>query len=206
MKKKLFTVVALLIVVGVVCGARKLLTPKPKKVAEVHVQSARQEGDPHARVKVVEFIDFQCPACATGMKMLRTYFEKYPHDIFIQVKYFPLTNMHRHAMVSALYSECSSRQNKFWELDALILDQQKQWELLINPEPVFQSMAQQVGMNMAQLNACVASDDARLVINEEKAAGQTLGIKSTPTYFINNQMVVGTKSMEEVMKRLFPTK
>jgi protein-disulfide isomerase len=59
-------------------------------------------------------------------------------------------------------------------------------------------------MDIAKLNTCLASDDARRVINDEKSLGQSLGISSTPTYFINNKMVVGTKSLEEEMKIYFP--
>jgi protein-disulfide isomerase len=50
----------------------------------------------------------------------------------------------------------------------------------------------------------VASDDPRRVINDEKSLGQALGIRSTPTYFINNKMVVGTKSLQDELKTYFP--
>ena len=165
---------------------------------------ARAKGNPQARVKIVEFIDFQCPACAYGIKYLKTFFDQHPNDIYIQVQYFPLTNMHHHAMISALYSECAARQGKFWELDDLMIPQQSQWAQLISPEPVFQAMAQQVGMNIDQLNTCLASDDARKVINDEKSLGQSLGIVSTPTYFINGKMVVGGKSLDDELKKYFP--
>lgn len=112
--------------------------------------------------------------------------------------------MHHHAMISAIYSECAARQGKFWELDDVMIPQQQQWAQLINPEPVFQSMAAQVGMDMNQLNTCVASDDARKVINDEKSIGQSLGINSTPTYFVNGKMVVGVKSLQDELKNYFP--
>jgi protein-disulfide isomerase len=54
------------------------------------------------------------------------------------------------------------------------------------------------------LNSCLASDDARKVINDEKALGQSLGIASTPTYFINNKMVVGVKSLQDELKKYIP--
>jgi len=201
MSKWQSTLVIILILVGSIVGAKVLLIPK--KVV-VNVQQGRTKGDPNARVKIVEFVDFQCPACAHGITLLKSYFAEHPNDIYLQVRYFPLTNMHQHAMISALYSECASRQGKFWELDDQMIPQQSQWAQLINPEPVFQAMAQQVGMDVNQLNTCLASDDARKVINDEKSLGQTLGINETPTYFINNKMVVGTKSLTEELKNYFP--
>ena len=201
MNKWLSTLVIVFVLVGLVVGTKYFLTPKK---SQINVQMARAKGNPGARVKIVEFIDFQCPACAFGIKYLKTIFDKHPDDIYLQVKYLPLTNMHHHAMISALYSECAARQGKFWALDDLMIPQQSQWAQLISPEPVFQSMAAQAGMNIDQLNACLASDDARKVINDEKSFGQSVGIASTPTYFINGKMVVGTKSLQDELKTYFP--
>jgi protein-disulfide isomerase len=201
MNKTLSGLVIVLALVGLVVGVKIFLMPKKM---EINLQAARAKGNPQARVKIVEFIDFQCPACAYGIKYLKTFFDQHPNDIYLQVRYFPLTNMHHHAMISALYSECAARQGKFWELDDLMIPQQSQWAQLISPEPVFQAMAAQVGMDINQLNSCLASDDARKVINDEKSLGQSLGIASTPTYFINNKMVVGTKSLADELKTYFP--
>src|SRR5260370_121334 len=156
MKKEQLTVVIILVLVGVMAAAR--LLPMHKK-PDVDLQMARAKGNPGARVRIVEFIDFQCPACAFGVKYLKTFFDLHPNDIYLQVRYFPLTNMHHHAMISALYSECAARQGKFWDLDDVMIPQQNQWAQLINPEPVFQAMAVQVGMDMGQLNACLSSDE-----------------------------------------------
>jgi protein-disulfide isomerase len=202
MNKLQSTLVIVLVLVGFIAGTKIFLAPKK---TEINSQEARAEGNPQARVKIVEFIDFQCPACAYGMKYLRTFVDRHPNDIYLQMRYFPLTNMHHHAMISALYSECAARQGKFWALDDLMMAQQSQWAQLISPEPVFKAMASQVGMNIDQLNTCLASDDARKVINNEKSLGQSLGISSTPTYFINNKMVVGAKSLEDELKTYFPS-
>ena len=201
MNKKQLTFLIVLVLVGVIVGFKFFLGGKS---VAFYAQKARSKGGETARVKIVEFIDFQCPACANGVKILGTYFDRHPNDIHLQIKYFPLTNMHRHAIISALYSECAARQGKFWPLNDLMMPQQSQWAQLISAEPVFQSMASQVGMDIVQLNACLASDDARRAINDEKSLGQSLGISSTPTYFINNKMVVGTKSLEEELKTYFP--
>jgi protein-disulfide isomerase len=201
MKKWQLSLGVIVILIAGVVAAKVLMAPKN---AVINLENARSKGNPNARVKIIEYVDFQCPACAYGLKYLKTFFEQHPNDLYIQVHYFPLTNMHRHALISALYSECAARQGKFWQLDDLMIPQQEQWEQLINPEPVFQSMAQQVGMNLDQLNTCLSSDDARKVINDEKNVGQSLGITSTPTYFINGKMVVGTQSLRDELKNYFP--
>jgi len=201
MNKWLSTLVIVLALVGLIVGAKVFLAHKK---VEIDWQMARAKGNPQAHVKIVEFIDFQCPACAYGINFLKTFIDKHPQDVYLQVRYFPLTNMHRHAMISALYSECAARQGKFWALDDLMIPQQQQWAQLISPEPIFRAMAQQAGINLDQLDTCLASDSARKVINDEKSLGQSLGINSTPTYFINNKMVVGVKSLQDELKNYFP--
>jgi protein-disulfide isomerase len=201
MNKLQLTLGVVLVLVGLITGAKILGAPKG---AVINLQEARAKGNPDSKIKIVEFIDFQCPPCAYGTKYLKTFFNQHPNDIYLQVRYFPLTNIHHHAMISALYSECAARQGKFWALNELMMPQQSQWAPLISPQPVFQAMATQVGMDINQLNACLVSDDARRVINDEKSLGQSLGIVSTPTYFINNKMVVGTKSLEDELKTYFP--
>ena len=201
MSKVQTTFLIVLLIAGAIGGVKFYMAHQQ---APINLELARSKGNPQARVKIIEYVDFQCPACAFGLNFLRTYFEKHPNDLFIQVHYFPLTNMHHHAMISAMYSECAARQGKFWQLDDLMIPQQSQWAQLISPDPVFQAMAQQAGMDLNQLSSCLASDDARKVINDEKSTGQALGIASTPTYFINGKMVVGVKSLQDELKNYFP--
>ena len=165
---------------------------------------ARAKGNIEAKVRIVEFIDFECPACAYGSKLLKEFFDKYPQDIHLQVKYFPLTGMHRHAMPAALYSECAARQGKFWALHEVMMVQQGQWSQLLSADPVFGEMARGVGVDMNILQACVASDEAHKAINDEKSLGQSMGVQSTPAYFINGKMVVGAKSLIEELNTYFP--
>lgn len=167
---------------------------------------ARSKGSPKAGLQIVEFIDFQCPACAGGSILLRNYFKQYPDQIHLQIKYFPLVRMHTHALKSTYYSECAGRQGKFWEFHDLLMDRQQEWSPLLNGEGVFNDIAGRIKLNLDALKACVASDDTRTVVFDEKAQGESLGIKSTPTYFINGKMLVGTKSLTEEIDAYFSKK
>ncbi len=193
-----------LIIVVTVAGLLGIRWWMASHASAIDAVAARSTGNLQARVKIVEFIDFECPACANGAKMLKEYMERYPNDLHVQMKYFPLTNMHAHAIQSALYSECAARQGKFWALHEQMMPAQQQWSTLVSADPIFQTMAKGVGLNMGQLNACLASEDAKKTINDERSLGQSLGVKSTPTYFINNKMVVGTKLLTEELNQLFP--
>ena len=200
-KRTLTGIIVAVVIVGVF-GFKWVSSLSVKSIDPV---AARAKGNPQARVQVVEFIDFECPACAHGAKLLKEYLSKHPEDIHVQVKYFPLTGHHRHAMPSALYSECAGRQGKFWEFDDLVIAAQSQWSPLISAEPLFDEFARQTGLDMDKLKTCIASPDVSKMIMDERSVGASLGIKSTPTYFINNKMVVGTQSLTDAMNTYFPS-
>src|SRR3989338_5382697 len=75
--------------------------------------AARSKGNPNAAIKIIEYMDFQCPACAKGASYLKDCFTKYPDKFYLQMKQYPL-GMHRHAMQSARYAQGAAQQGKFW--------------------------------------------------------------------------------------------
>lgn len=200
MTKQRLTVLIIIGVLSVVAGLQifSRFSARP-----VDPAAARAKGDPQAKVRIVEFIDFQCPACANGSKILKEYSAKHPSDLHVQVKYFPLAS-HPHSMQAALYSECAGRQKKFWEFHDLLMVQQPQWSPLLSADGSFQNIAREAGLDLAQVNACIASEDAMKAVTDDQAQGKSMGVKSTPTYFINNTMAVGTQTLTEQLNTFFP--
>ncbi len=201
LSKQTLTVIIIVCVIALVVGLKGLHSKSPVNVDPV---VARSLGSDKARVNIVEFIDFECPACAQGSKILKDYVAKYPDQIYLQVKYYPLMNVHHHALQVAAYGECVARQGKFWQFFEPLMVQQAQWSQLVNAQGIFDQIAQAAGVNMAQLKTCVSSDDVSTKIMAEKNIGRSLGVQSTPTYFINTKMVVGTKSLKEELDTYFP--
>ena len=201
LSKQTITGIILVIAIGVVILVRMVLSHFSGAIDPV---AARTTGPKEAKVNIVEFIDFECPACAGGAIKLKEYLTKYPESIRVQVKYYPLMNVHRHAVQVASYVECSARQGKFWPFFDILMPQQGQWSQLINAEGIFDQMAKGVGIDMTKLKSCVSSDDVSATIMSEKTLGRSMGVQSTPTYFINKKMVVGTKSLQEELDTYFP--
>ena len=194
------TILIILFCVAFIYTARFVLGPA-KVTFLSHVSAARVKGNPQASVRITEYIDFQCPACARGAAVLKEYMIKYPSLIYLEVKYFPLSQMHPYALKSALYAECAARQNKFWAFQDLLIEKQAQWERLLNVDPMFQEMAQNANLDLNKLEACVNSDDTKSVVLREKTEGKSQGVDSTPTYFINGKMMVGPKPLREELDK-----
>jgi len=163
---------------------------------------AKIKGDSNAPLKITEFIDFQCPACAKGAMYLKTEMQRHPGMIRLQLKHFPL-QMHQFGFLSAQYAECAAEQGKFWLLHDLLLARQNNWKRLENPRQAFDQMVNEAGIDERQLKTCIKSGRADKIIQQNRAEGSNRRIRSTPTYFVNGKMIVGKKSLElEINKYL----
>jgi protein-disulfide isomerase len=199
--KKNITIVIVLAAIGTIILLKILLFSSTGNVDAV---AARTKGPENAKIDIVEFIDFECPACAYGTQKLKEYMAQYPNSIHLQVRYYPLMNIHHHALEAASYVECVARQGKFWQFFDPLMSSQEQWARLVNVEGVFDQMAQQAGADLGQIKNCLSSGDVSVKIMAEKAIGRSMGVQSTPTYFINKKMVVGSKSLVDELNNYFP--
>lgn len=202
LSKRSLTVFVLLGVIAAVAGIKWFQSGAVRNVDPVE---ARAKGPADAPLQIIEFIDFECPACAYGAQKLKNYMERYPGRIRVEVKYYPLMNVHSHALQAASYMECTARQGRFWDFFDSAMSSQGQWAKLVNIEGVFDHIAEASGVNMGQLKQCLTSEEVATTIMAEKSAGRSMGVQSTPTYFINKKMVVGAKSLEEEMEAYFKT-
>ena len=156
----------------------------------------RTKGNRNAPIHVIEFIDFQCPACAAGSAFLKDFMDKHPGLVRLELKYFPLEKIHHHSLISIRYAECAGRQGRFWPFHDLLLTKQSQWANLAEATSVFDLMAREVGVDPGRLKSCLADEALDALINSDKEEGKSRGVNSTPTYFVNGQLVVGGKSLE----------
>jgi protein-disulfide isomerase len=168
----------------------------------------RSLGNLQYPVKIIAFSDFQCPSCREGAIVLREYMHRYPGQIYLEQRYFPAGIIHRHAYLSAYFAQCAAEQNRFWELYALLFDRQKIWDKMSREEAreVFLRMASSLKMDSVRLQSCVDSSRTRAAILEDKVTGENLGIRATPTYFINGSRVVGPGSLKKEMEKILGEK
>ncbi len=192
--KQFYTFVIIFVIVGFVIAVKTTKRPEATTVAEIDPKVARFKGEANAPIKITEFIDFQCPACANGAKYLKKLMEERPGMISLTMKYFPLRG-HKYGLPSARYAQCAAKQNKFWGFHDRVLASQNDWKKLNDAIPAFEHLAKEINLNSKQLKACLADNALNESITQDKMEGTALGVKSTPTYFVNGKMVVGTKSL-----------
>src|SRR5947208_12865371 len=149
-------------------------------------QSAHIRGNPDAPVTLEEFGDFQCPPCGQFAGFAEQLLKEYDSRLRVVFRNFPLT-AHEHAREAAVAAEAAGFQGKFWEMHDTLYREQSAWSKAPNARELFESYAGTLGLNVGQFKKAMDSDKARERVDSDHALGDSLGIKVTPTMFINKR-------------------
>ena len=199
-------------VIGIVvlCGIAALayVANRPKNVATTVDATKIVAGDPQgyllgkpdAPVQVIEFADFECPACGQFATLAEPDIRKRliePGTINYRFYDFPLP-MHKNTWAASNAAACADEQGKFWEMHDQLFNQQDQWngEATSRPKGKFQEYAKALGLNVDQWEACFDAKkyEPRIKANEQMA--QKRGAGQTPTFVIGNRMIGGAISFD----------
>ena len=158
--------------------------PDSPSVATQKDASAHVRGKPDAPVTLEEFGDFQCPPCGQFAGFAEELLKEYDSRLRVVFRNFPLPG-HEHAREAALAAEAAGFQGKFWEMHDALYREQTSWSKAPNTRELFESYAGTLGLNMEQFKKDMDSDKAKERVDSDHALGDSLGIKVTPTLFIN---------------------
>lgn len=148
-------------------------------------------GPPEAPLTIIEFADFQCPACRAFKADVEELRRRYPNDVRLIYRHFPLST-HPVAVPAARASECAAEQGKFKAMhDALYEDQAS-----IGVVP-WSSFAQAAGLpDLRRFEACISRSEPFQALEKDIAAGNRLGISGTPTVLVNGWRPQGNPGLE----------
>lgn len=160
-----------------------------------HVKNNNREG----QVTIIEYADFQCPACAQYYPIVEQVLSQYQDDqVTFAFRHFPLVNIHPNAMVAHRAAEAAGEQDKFFEMYDLLFQRQTQWSEASNAQEVIDGYAQELELDMDRYSATFNSSDTLSFINSQLDAGQSIGVASTPTFFVDGeQLEQNPRSVEE---------
>lgn len=147
-------------------------------------------------VTLVEFGDFQCPACGAYEPLVRKLTADNSGVLKVVFKHFPLTMIHQNALLAAKASEAAALQGKFWEMHDMLYDKQKEWSAAPNAFDLFVSYAQAIGIDTAKFGTDINNPSIEAKILAELQEGSRLGVQGTPTFFINGKKIENPESPE----------
>lgn len=194
MKKIRYALAGIFIVLVAVTSV--IVLQKGKPAARLSLPAVdlntKSRGPIDAPVQIIEYSDFQCPACKFAEPVLDAILNdpEYAQKIRLVYRHFPLSG-HTWAGPAHQAAECAKRHGKFWEYHHKLYTEQEKWSALPNPLVTFMQYAQNLEMSPDWFAACLTDTEVQQQILAEKNFGMEVEVKSTPTFFINEERVVG---------------
>lgn len=153
-----------------------------------------------ASAVIIEYSDFQCPACGAYYPTMKSIEQKYGDRIGVVYRHYPLTQLHQNAELAARASEAANLQNKFWEMHDLLFERQKVWSTDSAVAKTFTDYAQELNMDAAKFTADLNSSAVKDRVAKDVTSGNVVGITGTPTFFLNGKKLTNPGSEEAFIK------
>ena len=152
-------------------------------------EPAHTHGPANAPAQLEEFGDFQCPPCGMFHPILEQMEEEFGDKLRVTFRQFPLVPAHRHALIAASATEAAGLQGKFWQMHKMIFDHQKDWKDAFDSRPIFEGYAKEIGLDIERYKRDLEGDAVAQRIFLDGKRGYSLGVKGTPTVFLNGREV-----------------
>lgn len=158
------------------------------------------KGKKDAKVTLIEYADFQCPACAAYDPIINQLLTEYADKIFYVYRMFPLTNIHPNAVIAGQAAYAANKQGKFFEMDDILYENQKKWATLSDPRGTFNDYARDLKLDVVKFQKDMESDEAKNYVKESEAKALAEGMNSTPTFVVNGVKIQNPQSYEDFKK------
>ena len=146
-------------------------------------------GPANAPLHLEEFGDFECPPCGMFHPILQQMHAEFGDKLMITFREFPLVPTHQHALAAASAAEAAGIQGKFWEMHDVIYEHQNDWKKEFDVRPIYEGYAKQIGLDVDRYKRDVNGDFVAQRIFADGKRGHSLGVKGTPTVFMNGREV-----------------
>ena len=145
------------------------------------------KGDPNATVTIIEFGDFQCPACQQFATMVKPQMELALIEsgkakfVFYD---WPIIEAHQHAFLAARAARCAGDQGKYWEYHDNLYRNQPRWATTTDGVGTFVGYAGDLQLDRGEFESCLRSDRYADVVTANMELGIQLGVRGTPTIIV----------------------
>lgn len=169
------------VTIVLIVGAMALLSKPVKPLSREVLAPTRvsMQGSANAPHYLVEFSDFQCPACHIFSTEVDLIAKANPEKLLVVYRHFPLSQ-HPQAQSAARAAEAAGTQGKFWEMGALLFDNQESLS-----EEKYASFAATLGLDMTKFNEDKNSKGTTDIINTDTAYAEAIGVNATPTFYLD---------------------
>ncbi len=171
-------------------------TPNSDGVVASVSESDWSAGNRDAGITLIEYSDFQCPACAAYYPIVKQLKSELGDQFLFVYRHFPLPQ-HANAPVAAVATEAAGTLGKFWEMHDQIFEHQTNWSSASDPRPQFADYAVLIGLDRDTFLREMAVREHSSDVNSDYGSGRKAGVNSTPTFFLNGKKIDNPRSFEE---------
>ena len=182
--------------VAALAVASALAAGRARKPFSPAAPEFRKRGPADAKIQIVEFSDFECPACRVAEPTLRQMLQLYDGKIHFVFKHYPL-RMHRWAKAGAYAAECAGLQRKFWEYHDRLYDKQDEWTN-DKADDFLAGYAKDLKLDVPAWQACRQDPSTIAAVAADLKDGDNAWISGTPTFFINGRRFVAKTQLAEL--------
>lgn len=176
----------------------KLTSPNPYADLKIN-NNDHIKGNKQAKVVLIEYSDFQCPACVLYAPIVKQLAEKFKDKIAVVFRHFPLLQ-HKSAKIAACAAESAGRQGKFWEMNFMLFEKQKEWVDKPNINEIFNTYAKSLNINLEKFKNDLNNQEIKEKIESDLASGERFNLEATPTFFLNSEQIKAPPKYEEFKK------
>ena len=187
--------VLVLLVLMVLWGNDTKITP-PNSLATPVERAPWTTGTGKELATLVEYGDFQCPACAAYEPVVQQLRKDYGDKLAFVYRQYPLYSIHPHALAAAYASEAAGLQGKFWDMHDMLFAKQDEWAKANNAMALFENYATELKLDMEKFKTDAQSPAVQGAASYDYAEGEKLGVNSTPTFYLNGEKLQSPGSVE----------
>lgn len=147
------------------------------------------KGNPEAEITLVEYSDFQCPACAGAAPAVKQLVEEMGEDVRVVYRHYPLRSIHPNAQLAAQASEAAANQGKFWEMHDELFASQRVWSNQSNPTDDFYKLAEKLELDMMKFKQDLTASETKNKVNSDYTSGSASGVAGTPTFYLDGEQL-----------------
>lgn len=157
------------------------------------------KGNKDAKIQIVEYSDFQCPACASYFPILRDVVKEFGNYVYFSYRNFPIRSKHKNADAAAVSAQAAAAQGKFWEMHDLLFENQTSWSSLDTDaaKVLFTQYANQLGLDTQKFMTDMADRTLQKKVDNDLESGLDSGVRGTPSVFVDGQKLEYNLSLDE---------
>lgn len=157
-------------------------------------------GPPDAKATLVEFLDYECPACAAMAPTIERIKQEYGDRVQVVIRSYPL---HRNSVLAAKAADAAGRQGKYEGMHTMLFEQQRAWANMTQPPTeIFVDYANRLGLNVEQFRRDLNDPALDAKVRRDEADAKAVGATGTPTFFLNGTNLGGVMQYEQLKSRI----